>query len=152
MPVAVEVDVDQERKHSVSKHALNDFFERVTKMNLHGAARESKSVVRLLKREYFAEFLSEAAALGEISADGRKSRRRLKSLMASISSGSFNRLTIEESENEKFKVRNVHPKHLSFSCRKTCFWLVVFWNPLWSDLMETLRWMLSIMSSCGNPW
>lgn len=96
MPVAIEAFEQED--------VLKEFFTKITGLPPSDVKKEARSIVKRLKKSHFAEFLSEAASLGEFVGEGKRSRRGLRSIVASISSGSFSRLTIEEMENEKLKV------------------------------------------------
>ncbi len=95
MPIAVE---------EFESDALKSVFMKLQRLTLEKARLESRLLVKRLKNSEFDEFLTEAVGLGEVIGEGKRSRRRLRSFVASLSSGSFSRLTIEEVENEQLKV------------------------------------------------
>lgn len=97
MPVAIEES---------ESDAIKAVFTKLQGMSLDDAKHDCRLLVKKLKKSEFAEFLNEAVGLGEVIGEGKRSRRKLRSFVASLSSGSFSRLTIEEVENEQFKVRH----------------------------------------------
>jgi hypothetical protein len=87
--------------------AFKTIFTKLQRLPLQEAKHESRFLVKKLKKSEFADFLAEAVGLGEVIGEGKRSRRRLRSFVASLSSGSFSRLTIEDAENEQLKVSRV---------------------------------------------